>query len=94
MGVLMKKIFAAALQDLSSTQVGTLTVGDMVKIAERVSIAEQKLHYVQKVRMASLMHPGAGQFMTGDAVGGALFLAGGHRRGDGDPRRRLFPAAR
>ena len=43
---------AAALQDVSSTQVGTLTVGDMVKIAERVSIAEQKLHYMQKARMA------------------------------------------
>jgi len=67
---------AAALQDLSSTQVGTLTIGDMVKIAERVSIAEQKLHYVQKARMASFMFPGAGQFMTGDAAGGALFLAG------------------
>ena len=67
---------AAALQDLSSTQVETLTVGDMVKIAERVSIAEQKLHYVQRVKMASFMHPGAGQFMTGDPVGGALFLAG------------------
>jgi len=67
---------AAALQDVASTQVGTLTIGDMVKIAERVSIAEQKIHYVRKVRMASMMLPGAGQFMTGDAVGGALFLAG------------------
>ena len=67
---------SSALQDIASTQVGTLTIGDMLKIAGRVSIAEQKLHYVRKARMASFMLPGAGQFMTGDSVGGALFLAG------------------
>jgi hypothetical protein len=67
---------AATLEEVSSTQIGTLTIGDMMKIAERVSIAQQKLHYVQKARMASFMVPGAGQFMTGDSVGGALFLAG------------------
>jgi hypothetical protein len=67
---------SAALQDMSSAQLGTLTVGDLEQIAGRVSIAMQKIHYVQKVRTASLMFPGAGQFMTGDPVGGSLYLAG------------------
>lgn len=68
---------SAALQDMSGTQLGTLTVGDLEKIAGRVSIVVQKIHYVKKARRASFMHPGAGQFMTGDALGGSLFLAGG-----------------
>jgi hypothetical protein len=67
---------SAALQDISGTQLGTLTVGDLEKIAGRISIAVQKIQYVQKVRRASFLLPGAGQFMTGDALGGSLFLAG------------------
>jgi hypothetical protein len=67
---------SAALQDMSTAQLGTLTVQDVMKLASRLSIAEQKVHYVQKVRMASFLFPGAGQFMAGDAVGGSLFLTG------------------
>jgi hypothetical protein len=67
---------SAALQDMSSAQLGTLTVGDLQLIAGRISVAVQKIHYVNKVRMASFMFPGAGQFMTGDPVGGSLYLAG------------------
>lgn len=67
---------SAALQDMSGTQLGTLTVGDLEKLAGRVSIVVQKIQYVQKVRRASFLLPGAGQFMTGDALGGSLFLAG------------------
>jgi hypothetical protein len=66
----------AALQELSAAELGTLTVADLVKVAERVSVAEQKVAYVQRARMASMMLPGAGQFMTGDALGGSLFLIG------------------
>jgi hypothetical protein len=66
----------AALQDMSGTQVGTLTVGDVEKLAGRVSIVVQKIQYVQKVRRASFLFPGAGQFMQGDTAGGAAFLAG------------------
>jgi len=33
----------AALQELSAAQLGTLTVGDLEKVAERVSIATQKI---------------------------------------------------
>jgi hypothetical protein len=66
----------AALQDMSGTPLGTLTVGDLEKLAGRVSIVVQKIEYVRKVRRASFMFPGAGQFMTGDTGGGAAFLAG------------------
>jgi hypothetical protein len=61
---------------MSGTPLGTLTVGDLQKLAGRVSIVVQKIQYVQKVRRASFLLPGAGQFMTGDALGGSLFLAG------------------
>ena len=66
----------AALQDMSGTALGTLTVGDLEKLAGRVSVVVQKIQYVQKVRRASFLLPGAGQFMQGDAGGGAAFLAG------------------
>jgi hypothetical protein len=67
---------SAALQEMSAAQLGTLTVADVVELASRISIAEQKVRYVQKARMASFMLPGAGQLMAGDAVGGSLYLAG------------------
>ncbi len=66
----------AALQDMSGTPLGTLTVGDLEKLAGRVSIVVQKIEYVRKVRQASFKLPGAGQFMEGDALGGSAFLAG------------------
>jgi len=66
----------AALQDISAAQVGTLTVADMVGVAGRVSIAQQKVAYVRKASMASMVFPGAGQFMTGNTLGGVLFLGG------------------
>jgi hypothetical protein len=64
------------LQDMAGQQLGTLTVADLEKIAERISIAEQKVRYVRKAQWASFMFPGAGQFMTGDPAGGSLYLAG------------------
>jgi hypothetical protein len=66
----------AALQEMASAQLGTLTAADLVKLEERLSVAQQKLQYVQRARRTSFMIPGAGQFMTGDALGGSLFLAG------------------
>jgi len=66
----------AALQDMSGTQLGTMTVADLEKLAGRVSIAVQKVQYVRKVGRASFLLPGAGQFMTGDTGGGVAFLAG------------------
>jgi hypothetical protein len=70
----MQQELTMALEQMSATQIGTLTVGDLLKAAERVSLASQKIHYVQRARMASMMLPGTGQFMTGDALGGSLYL--------------------
>jgi hypothetical protein len=66
----------ALLQDVAGTQVGSLTVDDTIKLIARLSIERQKTRYVQKVSHASFMFPGAGQLMTGDTLGGSLFLAG------------------
>jgi hypothetical protein len=65
-----------ALQAMSAEQLGTLTVGDLVKLAERISVSRQEARYVQRARVASRFVPGAGQFLTGDTLGGALFLGG------------------
>jgi hypothetical protein len=65
-----------ALQELSGAQIGSLTVGDMLALAGRVSVAQQKSRYVMKAGMASFLLPGAGQLMVGDTLGGALWLTG------------------
>jgi hypothetical protein len=57
----MQQELTVALEQMSATQIGTLTVGDLLKT-------------VQRARMASMMLPGTGQFMTGDALGGSLYL--------------------
>jgi hypothetical protein len=66
----------AALQEMAASPLGTLTVGDLARLAARLSIAEQQDRYIQRARNASWHFPGAGQFMTGDTAGGSLFLAG------------------
>jgi len=66
----------AAMAEMSGDQLGALTVGDLIRLGERISVAEQNARYVEKARAASQMFPGVGQFMTGDTVGGSLFLAG------------------
>jgi len=73
----MQAALGAALQEMSASQLGTLTVSDLTLLAARISIAEQQDRYVQKARSASWHLPGVGQFMTGDSLGGSLFLAGG-----------------
>jgi hypothetical protein len=65
----------AAMAEMSDDQLGTLTVGDLIHLAGRVSVAEQNARYVERARAASRMLPGVGQFMTGDAVGGSLYFA-------------------
>ncbi len=73
----LQAALGAALQEMSASQLGTLTVGDLARLAARISIAEQQERYVQRARNASWHFPGIGQFMTGDTLGGSLFLAGG-----------------
>jgi pyruvate/2-oxoglutarate dehydrogenase complex dihydrolipoamide acyltransferase (E2) component len=65
----------SAASELSSGTVGNLTVDDLEKVAEHLAIAVQKERYVQRARNASFMLPGLGQFMTGDTLGGWLFVA-------------------
>jgi hypothetical protein len=72
----MGQALSEALQDMSAAQLGTLTVADLETLAGRISVAVQKVRYVEKARRASMIFPGAGQFMTGDATGGTLYLVG------------------
>jgi hypothetical protein len=65
-----------ALQDLSVAQIGALTVGDLAQVAARLSVASQRLAYVNRAAISSMIMPGAGQFMTGDTLGGVLFMTG------------------
>ncbi|HUI69832.1 MAG TPA: hypothetical protein VL354_04880 [Spirochaetia bacterium] len=71
----MEQELDAARSELSSGQVGALTMDDIEKIAFHLSIAVQKERYVQRMRNASFALPGLGQFMTGDNLGGWLFVA-------------------
>lgn len=65
----------AAAAELSSAQVGSMTMEDIEKITAHIAIAVQKERYVQKVRAASFTLPGVGQFIAGDNLGGWLFVA-------------------
>jgi len=71
----MEQELEAAASELSSGQVGALTMDDIEKIAFHLSIAVQKERYVQRMRNASFALPGLGQFMAGDTLGGWLFIA-------------------
>ena len=71
----MEQEIEAAAAELSSAQVGTMTVDDLEKIAAHLAIAVQKERYVERIRNASFMLPGVGQFMAGDTLGGWLFVA-------------------
>lgn len=65
-----------ALKDASTTQLGSVTGADLQQLLMRVAVAEQKVRYVQRVRTASLLYPGVGQFMTGNPGAGTLFAVG------------------
>jgi hypothetical protein len=66
----------AALQEIAASPLGTLTVADITRAAGRVSVAAQARAYVTRVSMASMLFPGAGQLLTGDTLGGVLFISG------------------
>lgn len=58
---------------LGDKTVGDLKVSELIPIAERLDIARQKDGYVMLASGLSLAWPGAGQYMTGDWMGGTLF---------------------
>jgi hypothetical protein len=72
----LEKEIDAILNQKSGVQLGVMTVGDWEDMAGRISIAVQKAQYIRQAKMASMMMPGAGQFMTGDALGGTLYILG------------------
>jgi hypothetical protein len=67
---------AAILAQDAGTQIATMTIGEMEKLAGQISVAIQKQGYVRQAGIASMMMPGLGQFRTGDLLNGSLFLAG------------------
>ncbi len=67
---------AAILDQSGQSQLGTMTVAELQRIAGQISIAIQKEEYVRRAGAASMMLPGLGQFRTGDSLNGSLFLAG------------------
>ena len=75
-GPSMKAEISAALEEYSPTELGSLTVGDLQAIADRLAVAHMKAAFVPRSAMMSMMMPGMGQFANGDAAGGALFMAG------------------
>jgi hypothetical protein len=54
---------------------GNMTIDDIEKITAHLEIAIQKERYVERVRNASFLLPGVGQFIAGDTLGGWLFVA-------------------
>jgi len=67
---------SSILEQNGQQQLGTMTLGDLEKIAGEASISIQKEAYIRGARTASWIVPGAGQFRTGDTLGGALFWGG------------------
>jgi len=59
--------------DLGSRTLGDLKVSELVPLAERLDIARQKDGYVMMAGGLSMFWPGAGQYMSGDWMGGTLY---------------------
>jgi len=53
-----------------------LTIEERLLIDAEISIERQENMYVRHAAVASFLIPGTGQFMTGDALGGVVHLAG------------------
>ncbi len=53
-----------------------LTIEERLLIDAEISIDRQENMYVRHAAVASFLIPGAGQFMTGDTLGGVAHLAG------------------
>jgi hypothetical protein len=65
---------AALLARQGNTKLGDVTAGELARVLERISVAEQQVAYVQRSRAASLALPGMGQFLNGAPGSGAAFL--------------------
>jgi hypothetical protein len=61
--------------ELGAKRLGDFNVGDLVTLRERLSVAEQKDKYVDRIASASFFLPGLGQLQAGDTASGVGFLA-------------------
>src|SRR5208337_1191228 len=60
--------------EMSTRKVGDFSVGDLVVLRDRLSIAEQKDRYLDRIATESFFLPGLGQFEVGDTASGLGFL--------------------
>ncbi len=65
----------AILSNYDDIALGDVTLSDIQALAGELSIPLQRQAYVRKASKASMMMPGMGQFITGDTVGGSLYVA-------------------
>ncbi len=56
-------------------QLGSLSFAELRDLAGRLSVAQQKDHFVARSRFMSRMLPGSGEFLNKDYGSGAAFLA-------------------
>ena len=61
--------------ELGTKKLGDFNVGDLVALRDRLSVAEQKDRYVDRIATESFFLPGLGQFQVGDTASGMGFLA-------------------
>ncbi|MFI5369445.1 MAG: hypothetical protein ACHQ1F_10595 [Spirochaetia bacterium] len=60
--------------EMNTKKLGDFSVGDLVVLRDRLSVAEQKDRYVDRIATESFFLPGLGQFQTGDTASGMAFL--------------------
>jgi hypothetical protein len=60
--------------ELGAKKLGDFNVGDLVVLRDRLSVAEQKDKYVDRIASESFFLPGLGQFQVGDTASGVGFL--------------------
>jgi len=64
------------LADDITRPVGQLTVGEIARLMNQVSVAKQEYRWIKRSEHASMVLPGIGQYMNGDSLNGTLFLTG------------------
>lgn len=60
--------------ELGAKKLGDFSVGDLVALRDRLSVAQQKDQYVDRIAAQSFFLPGLGQFQVGDTASGVGFL--------------------
>jgi hypothetical protein len=65
---------AAFIRSAAAMNWASLTGDDVRTLLSQLSVAVQKVTYVERLRVASWHLPGLGEFRAGDNLGGALFL--------------------